>query len=149
EWPNDTNNVRYEPIFIEPLPLPDLVVEDVIAPAEKPEGSEIPVRYTVTNRGSGATDTANWTDTIWLTRDKNRPLPAAGDYLLKTIPHSGTLGVLHGYDVDTTVTLPTGIDSGVWYIMPWTDPYDTVLEDNLASNPNDDDPNGIESNNYK
>ena len=33
--------------------------------------------------------------------------------------------------------------------MPWTDPYDVVLEDTLAVNVNPDDPNQIDNNNYK
>ena len=60
-------------------PFADLVVHDVKAPAQAFEGNTVEVRYTVTNRGSGATDTAAWTEQIWLTCDKNRPHPGQGD----------------------------------------------------------------------
>jgi hypothetical protein len=149
EWPNDNNNTRVQPLFVEPIPLPDLVAEQVVAPNQAIEEATIEVRYTVTNRGSGATQTNQWTDTLWLTRDKNRPHPGQGDILLATLPHTGGLGVLSGYDVVTNVTIPYGLESGTYYIMPWTDPYGVVLEDTLATNINPDDPNQIDNNNYK
>src|SRR5262249_30200914 len=132
-----------------PVPLPDLVAGQVVVPAQAVEGSEVEVRYTVTNLGPGATDTDQWTDTIWLTRDKNRPHPGRGDYLLQVLPHTGALGRNAGYDVTTRVTLPTGLDAGTYYLMPWTDPFDVVLEDTLSVNVNTDDPNEIDNNNYK
>jgi len=149
EWPNEDNNLRYQSVYAIPLPLADLVTSDVAAPGQAIDGAEIPVQYTVTNLGSGPTYTDRWTEMIWLTTDKNRPHPGAGDILLKTLEHTGGLDRDAGYDVVTTVQLPTGLVSGTYYVMPWTDPYGEVLEDTLAVNVNPDDPNEIDNNNYK
>ena len=149
EWPNDGNNTTFRELYVTPQPLPDLVTSEVIAPTQAVEGASIEVRYTVTNLGPGETPVPNWTDTIWLTRDKNRPHPGQGDVLMRSQSHSGSLVNKAGYDVVTNVTLPTGLVSGTYYIMPWTDPYDVVLEDTLAINVNPDDPTEIDNNNYK
>jgi len=149
EWPNDNNNILAVPIYVEPLPLPDLVTGEVVCPQQAVEGAQIEVRYTVTNLGSGQTLVPTWIDTIWLTQDKNRPHPGLGDMLLASIEHSGSLPVGGGYDQTLTVTLPQGLASGTYYIMPWSDPYDVVLEDTLAINVNPDDPHEINNNNYK
>ena len=90
-----------------------------------------------------------WTETVWLTTDRNRPNPGQGDRLLASFPHAGGLAVGAGYDRVVTVTLPDNVVSGNYYITPWTDPYDTVLEDTLADNINPDDPHEIDNNNYK
>ena len=151
EWPGERNNTTVQPIYIDPVPLPDLVVGDVVGPSQAVGGAQVEVRYTVTNRGSGPTSTALWTEMIWLTRDRNRPHPGAqyGDILLATRQHEGALPINAGYDVVTQVTLPENLAAGTYYIMPWTDPYDQVPEDTLASNINPDDPNEIDNNNYK
>ncbi|MFH1842063.1 MAG: CARDB domain-containing protein [bacterium] len=150
EWPNETNNVRLHPIYVNPWPFADLVVSDVVAPAQTFEGSEVEVRYTVTNLGSGPTDQGEWSEHIWFTRDKNRPHPGLGDVLLKTLQYAGgPLNLNAGYDRVVTVTLPDSLTSGTYYIMPWVDPYAILLEDTLAINVNPDDPNEVNNNNYK
>jgi YD repeat-containing protein len=150
EWPNEQNNLVAQPLYVTPAPLADLVVSDPLAPTQAVQGAEIEVGFTVTNRGPGATNVESWTDTIWLTQDKNRPHPGQGDVLLATIAHQGALEEDAGYDVEqVTVQLPDTLAAGTYYIMPWTDPYDVVLEDTLASNINPDDPNQIDNNNYK
>ena len=149
EWPNDDNNTFARELFIDPLPLADLVVSEVVAPDQAIEGSEIEVRYTVTNSGIGTTNLDEWLETIWLTRDRNRPHPGQGDFKLTELIREGELGVDAGYDQVVRVTLPSDLESGTYYITPWTDPYGLVLEDTLAINVNPDDPNGIDNNNYK
>ena len=149
EWPNDDNNIFVEPITIDPIPLPDLVAHDVIAPSQAVSGSEIQISYSVTNLGTGETLTDTWADAIWLTRDKDRPSPAQGDLLLATHTHSGALDNNAGYDRTVEVTLPSNIESGTWYLTLWADPFDTVIEDTLAANTNADDPTQVDNNNYK
>ncbi len=150
EWPNDGNNVRLHELFVNPWPFADLVVSDVVSPDQAFESNEIPVQYTVTNLGAGPTNLGSWVEQIWLTKDKNRPHPGQGDYLLKTIQYTdGVLVVGGGYDRITTVRLPDTIVSGEYYITPWVDPYATLLEDTLAINVNPDDPNEVNNNNYK
>ncbi|MBN8490904.1 MAG: LEPR-XLL domain-containing protein, partial [Burkholderiales bacterium] len=150
EWPNEGNNVRLFELFVNPWPFADLVVHDVKVPAQAFEGNQVEVRYTVTNRGSGATDKGQWAEQIWLTKDKNRPHPGQGDVLLTSFNYTdGVLGVGEGYDRIVTVTLPASVRSGEYYLTPWVDPYATLLEDTLAINVNPDDPNAVNNNNYK
>ena len=73
EYPRDDNNTVAVPINIIPLPPSDLVTSDIVAPSEAYDGTEIEVRYKVTNHGLGETDRDSWTDTIWLARDATRP----------------------------------------------------------------------------
>src|SRR5690606_25976047 len=142
EWPDEADNLAYRPIHVVPTPLPDLVVHDVVAPPQVTAGGEARVQFTVTNRGPGDTGDRSWVDTIWLTRDRNRPPPRDGDILLTSRPRSGDREGARagddggGYDGDTLVTVPGGVDAGEWFITPWADPYDAVLEDTLADNDN-------------
>ncbi len=53
EWPNEGNNILAVPIHVTELPLADLVVSDVVVPAQAIAGSEIEVRFTVTNLARG------------------------------------------------------------------------------------------------
>ena len=129
--------------------MADLAVSGVNAPLQISDGETITVGFTVANLGSGPTDTEAWTDTVWLTRDKNRPHPGQGDFLLESLAHEGHLERNAGYDVTTEVTIPAGIEPGLWYITPWSDPYNNVTEDTLADNTNPDDPNQVDNNNYK
>ncbi len=149
EWPNEENNLYARPLRVIPKPLADLVVGNVIVPPQTSDGDDLSVSFTVSNLGSGATNTGEWVDTIWLTRDKNRPHPGQGDILLKSINHSGSLVRNASYDVATTVKIPAGIDPGIWYVTPWSDPYDVVVEDTLVDNTNPDEPNQLDNNNYK
>ncbi|MFZ9394392.1 MAG: CARDB domain-containing protein, partial [Ilumatobacteraceae bacterium] len=148
--PYEANNFIAREIYVEPQPLSDLVTGTVVAPAQAVYGSEIEVRFTVTNQGSAATNRTAWTDTVWLTRDRTRPNPGGnGGILLGSIAHDGALAVGEGYDVVLKVRIPAQIESGIYYITPWSDAYDVVFEDTLASNLNPDDPNEFDNNNYK
>ena len=149
QWPNGAYNLVYQPIFVNPLPLPDLVMSNVVAPDQEIAGSTFNVSFTVTNLGAGPTLVDTWTDSVWLTRDKTRPIPAQGDILLTQVTHTGTLGVLAGYDETLSVTLPDNLDPGTYYVTPWTDLYSAVLQDELAVNVNPDDPNNFQNDNYK
>ncbi|HCO96831.1 MAG TPA: hypothetical protein DIU00_23310, partial [Phycisphaerales bacterium] len=165
EYPNEDNNALIKSLYVEPLPAPDLVTSDVFAPDQAISGLWIEVRYTVTNLGMGPTIVSNWAssdswnDTIWLTRDKNRPHPGIltiEDILLGRFTHEGLLEVGESYEQIVSVRIPQPEEiaylddiQGQWYITPWCDAYDVVLEDTLDANINPDDPLEIDSNNYK
>ncbi|MGE3817844.1 MAG: putative Ig domain-containing protein, partial [Isosphaeraceae bacterium] len=151
EYPNEGNNTSARPVDVLPLPPADLVISDVVVPAQALDGSRIEVRYKVTNRGANPTDATNWTDTIWLTASKNRPDPRKQpfqDRLLLQVPHTGGLAVDGSYEQTVTVTLPERL-SGQFYVTPWADSYDAVLEDMFSDVVNPDDPNEQDGNNYK
>ncbi|HND51949.1 MAG TPA: CARDB domain-containing protein, partial [Pirellulaceae bacterium] len=135
EFPNEGNNDRAVQVDVTPLPPPDLVTSDVVAPSQAYDGSEIEVRYRVSNLGLGPTDVDRWTDTIWLTRDRRRPSPSKGDIFLGSVTHAGVLGtdpsVLSPptyYEQTAKVTLPKHV-SGELFITAWANPYGTVIED--------------------
>ncbi|WP_295529412.1 CARDB domain-containing protein, partial [uncultured Pseudacidovorax sp.] len=161
EYPNanEANNYAVRAIYVEPKPQADLLVgrvvdgqiqSSVVAPAQAVYGGEIEVRFTVTNRGSAVTNKPQWSDSVWLTTDKTRPNPGGnGGVLLGTVAHTGALAVGESYDVVMKVRIPQQIASGTYYITPWTDAFDAVIEDTLAININNDDPEEADSNNYK
>ncbi|MCP4925155.1 MAG: hypothetical protein GY916_04335, partial [Gammaproteobacteria bacterium] len=154
EYPNEQNNVGAAQLYVDPIPFADLVTSDVVAPDQAVHGSTIEVRYQVSNSGSNTTlgDSANvdsWTDTIWLARDKTRPSVSKGDILIGRVTHQGNLAVGENYLGTTQVTIPEGVLSGEYFITVWSDAYDVILEDTLASNINTDDPFQIDNNNYK
>jgi hypothetical protein len=154
EYPNEANNSRAVRFYIEPVPFADLVTSDVVAPDQAVHGSSISVNYKVTNKGSAtsrgeAAATNSWTDSIWLSVDKTRPSPGKGDILLGSVTHSGNLAVGQDYLGTAQVSIPEGMRSGKYFITVWSDTYDAILEDTLASNINPDDPNQYDNNNYK
>ena len=155
ELPNTDNNTFVQPITINPEPPADLVTGNVEAPDQTFDGTTITVSYHVDNLGLEPTDQTNWTDEIWLTRDKTRPNVTKGDVLLATVSHSGIIGndpsvitLPTGYDVTTTVTLPEHI-SGQFYVTAWSDAFDVVHKSTQDININPDDPNRSNNDNYK
>jgi subtilase family serine protease len=153
EYPNEGNNVRAAHLTIDPQPFADLVTSAVVAPDQAVHGASIEVRYQVTNHGSAATrgesaalDT--WTDSIWLARDKRRPGAYKGDTLLASFTHNGKLGIGEDYLATAQVTIPDDALSGQYYLTVWSDTYDVMLEDTLATHINPDDPSQIDNNNY-
>ena len=73
EYPNGNNNTLAVPITIDPILPSDLVVSNVVVPTQALAGSQIQVKYTVTNLGNGPTDLSSWTDGIWLATDRKEP----------------------------------------------------------------------------
>ena len=154
EYPSEGNNVKAARFYVDPIPFGDLVASDVVAPSQAVHGANIEVRYKVTNRGQVTTrgeaaNISSWTDTIWLARDKRRPGAHKGDVLLGSVTHNGNLAAGEDYLGTANVSLPGNIYSGNYFITVWSDTYDAILEDTLASQTNPDDPNQVDNNNYK
>ncbi|MDA8746284.1 hypothetical protein N9N28_16795, partial [Rubripirellula amarantea] len=148
--PGEQNNTLAIPISIDaiPVPPPDLVTSNVVAPVESFDDSPVVIRYRVTNQGVGVTIPNSWTDQIWLTRDVDRPNTARGDRLLKSVTHRGELEVGEFYENVVTVNLPA-FTEGQFYITVFSDPYNRVFENQFATNLNPDAPNDIDGNNFK
>ncbi|MEX2646227.1 MAG: CARDB domain-containing protein, partial [Gaiellaceae bacterium] len=165
EYPADSNNYVVREVFVEAQPLADLVTTAVVVPTQAVYGAEITVRFTVANNGSAVTNRAQWTDTVWITKDKTRPSPGPRSVLshdgapivipgndaifLGSFGHSGALEVGASYEQEVKVRIPQQIDSGTYYITAWADAYDAVFEDSLATNVNPDDPTTLDSSNFK
>ncbi|MCR5864424.1 pre-peptidase C-terminal domain-containing protein [Aquincola sp. J276] len=167
EYPqaNERNNSASRAVNVVAQPSADLLTSNVVAPSQGVYGGEITVRWTVTNVNDTPTNRSSWTDTLWLTRDRTRPspgprsvltadgtpiqIPGNAAILLGSRTHVGALSKDGSYDVELTVRLPQQIESGTWYLTPWADAYDAVLEDTLDIHVNADDPNEESGNNYK
>jgi hypothetical protein len=126
-----------------------------VAPSQAVHGASIEVRYRVANlgsartRGESADATESWTDSVWLARDKRRPGAFKGDILLGTLQHVGKFDPGEDYRRSVQVDLPDGLSSGQYYLSVWSDTYDLILEDTLASQINPDDPQQIDGNNHR
>jgi len=154
EYPNETNNVRATHFYVDPVPFGDLVASDVVAPDQVVYGSSIEVRYKVGNKGSATTRgeaaaVNSWTDSIWLARNKLKPGAYKGDILLGSFTHVGNLGVDQDYLGTVQVKIPDKVLSGDYFITVWSDTYNAILEDTLATHINADDPAAVDNNNYK
>jgi CARDB len=157
EGANEGNNIQIKQINVNSVKPADLVTSDVVAPSQAFSGSTVEVRYRVTNKGLAETNAENWTDTIWLSKTKLRPQPIAfnsdgnlspEDIKLIEINHTGSLKVGESYEVIAKVAIPKNL-SGQYYLTPWSDNYDVVLEDTFEINNNPDDQTQIDNNNYK
>ena len=104
---NEANNLRSAAIALTLPPMPDLVVENVTAPATAQPGQPFALTWTVTNRGT-ATATAPWSESILVSNatagaqslvllDCTNALPA-GAFLVRTqsvvLPITGPAGEL-------------------------------------------------------
>ncbi len=150
EIPHEDNNTLYKYIAVNDIKPADLVTSNVIVPEQAFGGSTVDVRYRVTNLGVAETTRASWTDSIWLSPGKKlQSLAASGSAIkLTDFNHTGSLKVGESYEATVRVTLPTGIE-GQYFLTPWSDTYDVVLEDIYDVNKNPDDPNEVDNNNYK
>ena len=153
EYPNGNNDTLAVPITINPILPSDLVVSNVIVPTQALAGSQIQVKYTVTNLGNGPTDLSSWTDGVWLATDRKEPYVTGT--LLTTLTVNGVLtndphdpDLPQSYTETVTVTLPQHV-SGSLFITPQTDLYEQLDETTLAANVNPDDPNEFRSDNFK
>ena len=150
EYPHGNNDITVQQIYVNPAPLADLVVSNVAAPALAFPNNQVTVNFTVTNQGAGPTNLGTYAEQIWLTTDKQRPNPGKGDILLTEVQYNGgILAAGAGYDQSITVTLPSNLVSGTYYLTAWVDPYETLIQSELATNINPDDPNEIQNDNYK
>ncbi|UOP01492.1 CARDB domain-containing protein [Kingella potus] len=154
EHPNENNNIVAAKLYVEAVPFADLVTGDISAPGQAVHGGVVEVGYKVSNQGAAQTfaedsSVDSWIDTLWLARDARRPSAAKGDILLGSIIHKGRLKAGEDYLGSIRARLPEGLLSGEYFLTVWSDSYDVILEDTLASNINSDDPSDTDGNNYK
>ena len=130
DWEN--NNTRSTPIQIQ---IANLEVSAVNAPMKGLSGDSIPINWTVSNIGDGATDVDTWNDSIYLSMDKT--LEPDSDIILSQFPHSGRIEAGKDYvqneQNEKNVPLPRGI-KGIHYLIVWTDSENSVLESNDNNN---------------
>jgi hypothetical protein len=111
---------------------PDLAATNFVIPASGNGGDQVQISWTVTNLGSVATMSSQWTDSIILSTDP--VFGNADDVTVAQFTHTGGLGANQAYTASQTLTLPLQED-GPFYITVRTDSGGAVIEpDTLANN---------------
>jgi subtilase family serine protease len=134
---NNTNIIRSEDgkartIFVEQLPLPDLVSTIGNAPVTMATSQPVKVNYRVKNEGPGVAFPTSWTDNVWLSTDL---IPNNGnDILLSSKTRSGGLNAGAEYIDSITATIPQNVATGNYIIIVHTDAPNGVIETSEQNN---------------
>lgn len=128
EGDREDNNTRAQSLSARLIPLPDLTVPSLQAPATAFFGQTIEVRWQVRNNGPGAT-TGTWLDRVVLAND------AAGQSVVAQLsrPNESALGAGQGYASVVNLTLPRGL-VGRYYLIAEADSSRSVLEEDENNN---------------
>ena len=119
-------------IALVPPPAPaNLQVTSIVPPAGAASGQTIPVVWTITNQGAGATPTDTWSDQIVLSADDSLT-SGSNEFDLGTFTHTGSLAAGAQYSDTGSVTLPTGI-SGTYFLFVIADSGDVADQGSTAS----------------
>lgn len=152
---NTSNNTLTRNIQIGVPPLPDLIVNNVQAPAEAFSGGPISIKWTVENIGdaNAAVSSNTWRDRVYLSTDqtfspgtdrliftsqpRHQSLPVNGTYTGETrerlnISITGQQSL--NDDIWQQASLPPNIPSGQYYVFVITDSHNGVYEYNSENN---------------
>jgi hypothetical protein len=125
---DETNNVLTGNQIIITRRLPDFVMKSVSGPASASTGGTITVSDTVSNEGDGTVDF--FSVVFWLSTDN--VITASDTYIgyrnVKSLPSGGTSSA------NTTVTIPTSLSPGTYYIGATADPEQFVGETDETNN---------------
>jgi YD repeat-containing protein len=111
-----TNNVSAAQPIAVTQQLADLRVSGLTAPSSANTGDAVTVRWTVSNNGTGATNSTYWYDDVWLST--HTTLASGGtDVYLGTVQHTNPLAAGGSYDASVTVTLPQTLAPGSYYFL--------------------------------
>ncbi len=122
---SETNNTKYMTVKI----LPDLIVSALTGPTTVTAGSSITIYDTTKNQGTAAAG-ASITRLFW---SANTTVEAADPVLgSRAVPLLGA-GGLSG-PAGTTITVPAGATSGLYYIIAFADATGVVAEGSETNN---------------
>jgi len=130
ETGNETGDIRetIDIVFTKPC---DLKVESVDAPATAEAGTEIEVKWKVTNVSENETNNSSWSDAIYIVEENE------DDYTngtkLSTKSHVGKLNQNDSYEEKMTVKLPHTL-SGNYKIVVVTDMYGSIIDAERENN---------------
>jgi subtilase family serine protease len=129
---NEANNTAgaLHPIDVMPVAYADLRIDSVSAQAISgvpSSGQPMRVSWTVSNQGIGITNTNQWSDSVWLSRNAD----GSGQVIsFSGATHLGELDVGASYTRSINVTLPEGLE-GTYYINVRTGgPFEFIYGDN-------------------
>ena len=130
EGTNNSNNTLVAPdlVHVTRIPLPDLVLESVNAPATAFSGQTITVRWTVQNAGTASTDTALWNDQVWLSTSTS-PGGSWGNKFQNVSYLATNDAYIGSADLQIPIT-----DFGTYYIVVLADCDNNVTEENKQNN---------------
>ena len=122
-----------DPNVTPPLPDPaDLVITSVIRPAVVVgDPASFDVTWTVQNQGPGTTSVSNWSDRIYLS--KNKTFERALESIGGEYDHVGALAPGESYTRTETITLSAGFDSDLTVVVEsdsQNDVFELLDEDN-------------------
>ncbi len=110
--------------------LPDLTVADLQVPTEVFSGSEIEVRWKITNSGLASTKDSRWQDFAYLSNDEKLDF---SDIFIGSRSSQLTLEPGQTYQSNQTFQLPPCI-SGEYYLIVQTDAYNVLPESDNSNN---------------
>lgn len=109
---------------------PDLQVSVVDAPDTAVSGQPFTVNWSVENAGIGPTQTSEWYDALYLSKDQ---ILDETDPTLGYLQHLGALDSAESYNDSLETEIPLGL-SGPYYVMVRTDKNDDVYEHDNENN---------------
>ena len=130
---NENNTGMSEhPLTVTLTPPADLIVSNVTMSDTVDINSNCTVHFTVKNNGSNPTYGNVWQDAIYLS-----PSPVfdpTSARLLKSLRHTGVLPADSSYHKQTTISIPTNLTAGTWYLLVYTDKDHNIFEYNYDDN---------------
>lgn len=140
---NNINFIRDESdnpkkIHIDEVPLSDLQIEILSAPASVAGGQPVTVKYRITNHGTGDAYPSSWLDRVGLSKGV-KINTSSGDKVLGSVYHKAGLTVGASYTDSITYTIPTNQSAGNYMLIAEADYNNNVIEEvdtnNLALQP--------------
>jgi subtilase family serine protease len=112
------------------VPVADLAVVSVDAPAAAWSGQAVTLDWLVTNVGSQPTSAASWTDRVYLSTDETL---SGDDLQVLQVNHVGALGAGGSYQQHVSITLSDSA-VGPYYVFVVADALGGVSDSNLSNN---------------
>jgi len=130
---NENNNVisHSDPIEVKLKPPPDLQVTSIAAPLNSFSDEPIDIRWQVANKGTGNTETTEWTDVVYISATEEFNSTSATQ--LGVFMHQGALAPEESYERTASVIIPRSFN-GTYYFFVRTDTRDRVFEPSKEDN---------------
>ncbi|MGO9809269.1 MAG: Ig-like domain repeat protein, partial [Isosphaeraceae bacterium] len=122
---NPANNTASSAVFpVQLTPSPDLQVTAITVPPTATDGQQATFSWTVTNNGTGATNSPTWTDAVYLSRDQTL---SADDIFIGTAENPSALAPGESYTQSLTANIP-GNPTGPFFVIVAADSNDGQAE---------------------
>lgn len=129
EGANENNNIRFHPVRVRKTQRPNLTVSNITAAATAFFAQTVQVQWTVTNSGSGATNTPVWKDSVYI----GTGTTLSGATKLADSSNVSYLNAGESYIATVTVKIPRGL-VGSYRFLVQTDSGSQVPESNENDN---------------